>query len=273
MRGRLLEKQHERNTLRFDVSTLIVALDVIYARLTTSVETPELSGFTTSSLPYSNAAGTPLIVAAGSEGVESATAPRRKTTRSADERLFKCQLCAQEWPAKEAMLHSAYHMQQTPELVVSKAPCGFCASGDHRQLTLSETTDACPAWLAYNDGSVAVKKSKTALLSAVVMCRVFGKQTFSIARAKTVSVSNPSTNTLIMCPACPKIPSPTYHWKYNGMRYHWDLKHQAITMPPDLESSLEITAKEREGVKRGGAKPKKRRKRKRATATSSVRYF
>ena len=103
-----------------------------------------------------------------------------------------------------------------------------------------------------------------------IRCKNFGEFTFSLAVAKHTCPSNPCTNHLEFCPACPREPVPTVHWTHpggdeanpKGMAAHWAQHHPEKEMPAELKEKVTLSEKERNGIIKHGKEPPKKRKRK-----------
>ena len=93
--------------------------------------------------------------------------------------------------------------------------------------------------------------------------------TFSRAIAAHTNSSNPCTNTLEFCTACPLEPVPTVHFTYSGgdvenpkgMLHHWRTKHSGDPHA-NLQKATTISDAERDGVMAVGKTPPKPRKKK-----------
>jgi hypothetical protein len=101
----------------------------------------------------------------------------------------------------------------------------------------------------------------------MIRCKNFGDFTFSRAIAAHTNSSNPCTNTLEFCTACPLDPVPTVHFTYpggdpenpKGMLHHWRTKHPGLELHAKLGAAITISDAERDGAMTIGKTPPKPR--------------
>lgn len=248
----------------FDVSTLQAAADATYERLKSSCAgPPSLLPIPVgiASLPYLCSDGRAIIVVSGTEGGGggAASQPARKKN---GERTFTCVVndCKQKWPESKMMMHVGYHQLTANDLPVY--PCGVCGVGSSVQFTTDESTGGCVAWLETKEGKLVSAAKKPAWV-AKVKCANFGDFSFSLATAAHFNSTNPCTNSLAFCAACPTSPVPVVHWLYEGaegrstgMRLHWETRHPNMVLPDIVKG---ISEEERKKVVKMGATPPAKR--------------
>jgi len=141
---------------------------------------------------------------------------RRRKKKDGDERIFTCTIdgCDQSWPESKMMTHVAWHQLTEPSKMPA-FPCGICGAGELLQYTTEMRPDGCVTYLQTNDGKLT-SRSKNTTWQPMIRCKNFGVFTFSRAIVAHTNSSNPCTNTLEFCTACPLEPVPTVHFTYSG---------------------------------------------------------
>jgi hypothetical protein len=200
----------------FGLEMLQTTLDVMYSRLSVGGVTPILTNVPSgaSCIPYANSvnSGRILLMATGTEG---GGAPKvvRRSTKAAD-RMVDCTICEPSvaWLLSKMMLHTGHHILNGG--VSLDSPCGVCGQHSLSQYTADPSAvDGCAAWLSAKHGTELGGKGKQ---DPTIHCKLAGQFTFSLKVASHFTKDDPCTNTLFLCPECPKKPTPFFFWKYAG---------------------------------------------------------
>lgn len=169
------------------------------------------------------------------------------------------------------MLHTAYHIAEDPKCDLAY-PCGVCGVNPAAQYAANpDQVDGCPAYLATSKGVLAQGNSKAPKF--VVDCKRHGQMEFSVKTTSKSVTSNPCTNHVVRCPACPSKPIPSAFWSYAGynpespygMTRHWKQAHTNMVMPEDPKAKIAPADGERAQVQKQGAKKSNRQSKEKST--------
>jgi hypothetical protein len=249
-----------------DEKTLTKCFDVLRLQLeqedgSQSAVLPQATGLG-SILPYKNKVGKNLFIFKLDS--EEAWQPQSSCATTVKGRsgvqTYRCGVrgCGQEFETKNARHHAAFHLLFDTDLAERVSLpvgslCGLCACRESIMYC-----GALNATLA-RGCQVFVDKPKN-WKKATVVCGVVGKQEITLASAKKSSTMAPSTNLPIVCPLCPRKPSPRPVWKH-GMYHHWETCHNNNVMPDKLRKALYWDAVENDRIKKKFQFTKKSRKR------------
>ena len=216
---------------------------------------------------YKGMDGTPAFIATGTESrtlvMDAPATAQRASQQSSAPQTVTCEICGEDWPAKEMRLHVGAHQLLNPPADWNenpsqtwpngkprpKFPCMMCGVRPAMQRT-QDAVDGCPMWL---DKPAQTDKPHCA-------CKLTGDFDYSLKPASNSNRSAPCTNVPVACPRCPAQPAKFVVCSYQ-LELHWQERHQGFDMPAELQAKAKLGVHEREwvaiaGVERCKAIPK-----------------